>query len=231
MLEDGISYPLQGDNAIARIIIGGVLGLVSFLVVPAFALMGYLVWVLEGAARGEEEPPAFEDWGAMVVDGLKATAVAIVYGIVPFLLVFVSIFVMAGGSATGSDTAMGIFGGLGLLGMLVSVVAMFVLYYLIPAALTNMALEGSMGAAFDFQTIKRAVLSAEYLVAWLVPFAIALVVNVVVFVLAMTIVGLLFVPFIQFYVYVAVFYMFGAAFGKVVGVPQTGTSAPAASAA
>lgn len=231
MLEEGISYPLQGEDAITRIIIGGVLGLLSFLVVPAFALIGYLVWVLAGAARGEEEPPAFADWGTMIVDGLKATAVAIVYGIVPFVLVFVSIFVMAGSGATGSDTVAGIFGGLGILGMLVSFVAMFVLYYLVPAALTNMALEGSIGAAFDVDTVKRAVLSTEYLVAWLVPFAIAVVVNVVVFVLAMTIVGLLFVPFIQFYAQVAVFYMFGTAFGTVVGVPQTGAGAPATSAA
>lgn len=231
MLEEGISYPLQGDDAITRIVIGGVLGLVSFLIVPAFALVGYLVWVLAGAARGEEEPPAFEDWGTMTVDGLKATAVAIVYGIVPFVLVFVSILVTTGGAASGNDAAAGIFGGLGIFGLLVSFLAMFVLYYLIPAALTNMALEGSMSAAFDVATIKEAVLSADYLVAWLVPFVIAFVVNIVVFVLALTVIGLLFVPFIQFYVQVAVFYMFGSAFGKVVGVPQTGSETLGASPA
>ncbi|WP_049981227.1 DUF4013 domain-containing protein [Halolamina rubra] len=218
MLEEGLSYPLNGDSALGRIIIGGLLGFGSFLIVPAIALMGYLVWVLDGAARGEEEPPAFENWGDMIVDGLKATAVTIVYGIIPFVLVFLSVFVIAGGTASGSDTGMGILGGIGLLGMLVSVVAMFLLYYLIPAALTNMALEDSFGAAFDFGTIKQVILTGDYLVAWLIPFVLAALMNVVVFLLAVTVVGLIVVPFIQFYVQVAAFYMFGVAFGKVVDV-------------
>ena len=219
MLEEGLSYPLNGDSALGRIVIGGLLGFGSFLIVPAFALLGYLVWVLEGSARGEEEPPAFDDWGDMIVDGLKATGVTLVYGIVPFALVFVSIFVIASGSATGSDTAMGILGGIGLLGVLVSFLAMFVLYYIIPAALTNMALKDSFGAAFDLGTIKQAVLSGDYLVAWLIPFVLAALMNVAVILLSITIVGLLVVPFLQFYVQVAAFYMFGVAFGKVVDVP------------
>ena len=218
MLEEGLSYPFNGDSALGRIIIGGLLGFGSFLIVPAIALMGYLVWVLGGAARGEEEPPAFENWGEMIVDGLKATAVSIVYGIVPFVLLFASVFVAGSGSATGSETATGVLGGIGVLGLLVSLVAMFLLYYLIPAALTNMALEGEFGAAFDFGTIKEAILSADYLVAWLIPFVLAALMNVVVFVLAITIVGLIVVPFLQFYVQVAAFYMFGAAFGKVLDV-------------
>lgn len=218
MLEDGLSYPLQGDSALGRIIVGGLLGFGSFLIIPAFALLGYLVWVLGGAARGEEEPPAFDNWGEMIVEGLKATVVTLVYGIVPFVLVFVSVFVIAGGGASGSEVGMGILGGIGLLGMLVSIVAMFLLYYLIPAALTNMALEGSIEAAFDFGTIKQAVLSADYLIAWLIPFVLAILANVVTAVLAVTIIGLLAVPFIQFYIQVAAFYMFGAAFGEAVGV-------------
>lgn len=220
MLEDGLSYPLNGDNALARIVIGGLLGFGSFLIIPAFALMGYLVWVLGGAARGEEEPPAFENWGEMIVDGLKATAVSLIYGIIPIFLVVVSAIV----AGSGSDAGSGILGGLGIIGILVSLLAMFVLYYLIPAALTNMALEGSFNAAFDFDTIKQAVLSVDYLVAWLIPFLLAAVVNVIVFALAITIVGLVVVPFLQFYVQVAAFYMFGAAFRKVVGVDGTGST-------
>lgn len=227
MLEDGLSYPLNGDSALGRIVIGGLLGFGSFLIVPAIALMGYLVWVLEGAARGDEEPPAFEDWGEMIVDGLKAIVVSLVYGIIPFALVFVSFFVVLGGASAG-DSAGGILGGIGALGILVSLVAMFLLYYLIPAALTNMALEDSFGAAFDFGTIKQAVLSVDYLVAWLIPFVLAALVNVVVLLLSITVVGLVVVPFLQFYVQVAAFYMFGVAFGKVVGVPGSAGQADAA---
>ena len=233
MLEEGLSYPLNGDDALGRIVIGGLLGFGSFLIVPAFALLGYLVWVLEGAARGEEEPPAFEDWGDMIVDGLKATGVSLVYGIVPFALMFVSIFVAGSGGTSGNDTVTGILGGVGLLGLLVSFVAMIVLYYLIPAALTNMALEDDFGAAFDFDAIKQVILSGDYLVAWLIPFVLAagvqILLSAVTFVLILSIVGILALPlvlivgpFIQFYVQVAAFYMFGVAFGKVVDVPGAG---------
>lgn len=229
MLEDGLSYPLNGDNALARIIIGGLLGFGSILIIPAFALMGYLVWVLGGAARGEAEPPAFENWGEMIVDGLKATAVSLIYGIVPFVLIFVSTFIAGSGSTAGGDTASGILSGIGLLGFLVSLLAMFVLYYLIPAALTNMALEDEFGAAFDFDAIKEVIFSADYLIAWLIPFALAagvqILLSAVTFVLVLSVVGILALPFviligpfIQFYVQVAAFYMFGAAFGKVVGI-------------
>lgn len=218
MFEEGLSYPLDGDNALGRIIIGGLLGFASVLVIPAFALLGYLVWVLRDSALGKDEPPAFDDWGAMIVDGLKATVVGISYGILPFLLVVVSVFVIAGGGASGNDTAAGVLGGIGILGILTSVVAMFIIYYLVPAALTNMALEDSIGAAFDFGTLKQALLSVDYLVAWLIPFVLAVVVNVVVFLLSVTVIGLVVVPFIQFYVQVAVFYMFGVAFAKAVDI-------------
>ena len=227
MLEEGLSYPLNGDSALGRILIGGLLIIGSVFIIPGIALMGYLVWVLGGAARGEEEPPAFEDWGDMIVDGLKATTVTIVYGILPFLLMFVSLFVAGSGSTTGSDTATGVLGGIGLVGFLVSFVALFVLYYLIPAALTNMALQDSFGAAFDFNTIKKVILTGDYLVAWLIPFLLAAGVQVlttaVTLVLVISIVGILVLPlvfivgpFLQFYVQVAAFYMFGAAFGNVV---------------
>ncbi|MBP1986950.1 DUF4013 domain-containing protein [Halolamina salifodinae] len=189
--------------------------------------MGYLVWVLGGAARGEAEPPAFENWGEMIVDGLKATAVSLIYGIIPFVLIIVSIFVAGSGSTTGSDSAAGLLGGVGLLGFLVSLVAMFLLYYLIPAALTNMALENEFSAAFDFGTIKQVIFSGDYLIAWLIPFVLAagvqILLSAVSLVLVLSVVGILALPlviligpFIQFYVQVAAFYMFGVAFGRVV---------------
>ena len=217
MLEDGISYPLKGDSALGRIFVGGLLGIFGILIVPSIILMGYLLRVLEGSARGAAEPPAFEDWGGLLSDGLKGFVVTIAYGILPFLLVAFSVGFGSLGAASGSDAAAGIMGGVGLLGALVSLVAMFVLYYLIPAALTNMALEGSVGAAFDFGTLKRVLLSVDYLVAWVVPFLIGFVANIVTTVLVIFTLGLglLVVPFIQFYVQVSIFYMFGRAFGSV----------------
>lgn len=233
MLEEGLSYPVKGDNALGRIVIGGLLGFFSWLVVPAFALLGYLVWVLEGAARNDPDPPAFEDWGEMLGDGLKAFVVTLVYGIVPFALLVFGMVVAMGGAASGSDSAAGLLGSVGLLTVLLGLVAMFLLYYLIPAALTNMAVEGDVGAAFDWATLKQVLLSGDYLVAWLLPFAIGLVANIVTFVLVLLTVGIgaLLVPFIQFYVQVSIFFMFGRAFGSVLGTGEGGDATAADEAA
>lgn len=217
MLEDGLSYPLAGDSAVGRIVVGSLLVLGSFLIVPLVLLFGYLVRVLASSARGDPEPPAFDDWGAMFVDGLKGLAVTLVYGIVPFLLIGVSVAIAIGGAGSGSDAAAGILGSIGIVGILLSSVALFLLYYLVPAALTKMAVEDSVGAAFDVGDLTDVLLSVDYLVAWLVPFVIAFVVQVVTTVLVLVTFGLgaILIPPIQFYTNVAVFYMFGRAFGKV----------------
>ena len=217
MISDGLSYPVSGDKALSRIVVGTVLGLASVLVVPAFALLGYLVRVLASAARDEPEPPAFDDWGEMLVTGLKATVVMVVYGAIPvglFVAYAVSGVLLSDTGAAGS----GLLAGFGLIGGFGALLVSILVYYLVPAALANMAVEGQIGAAFDLGRLTSVLTSGEYLVAWLVPFVLSLVLNVVTVVLFVTIVGAVFVPVLQFYVQVAAFFMFGRAFGSVTGV-------------
>jgi len=69
MLEDGLSYPIRGDWIGRIIIIGGVLGFLSVLLLPAFVIVGYLVRVLEQTIDGEDVPPEFDDWGDLLMKG------------------------------------------------------------------------------------------------------------------------------------------------------------------
>ncbi|ELZ90132.1 hypothetical protein C440_17046 [Haloferax mucosum ATCC BAA-1512] len=220
MLEDGISYPLAGESALGRIVIGSLLVAGSIFIIPLFLMFGYLVRVLEATANGDPEPPAFDDWGKMLSDGVKGTVVTVVYGLIPFALIAVSAGIGMGGAGSGNEAAAGVLGGIGVLGMLLSFIALFILYYLVPAALTNMAVEGNLGAAFDVDRLKEVLLSVDYLVAWIIPFLITFVVQAVTSVLAVVTFGLvlILVPTIQFYVNIAVFYMFGKAFGNVTGI-------------
>jgi len=102
--------------------------------------------------------------------------------------------------------------------------------YLVPAALTNYAVEGSIGAAFDIGAIKPVVLSMDYLMAMLIPVFVAIGVNMIAGILAITIIGLLLVPFLYFYTYVAVFRMYGLAFAKTSQTAMGSSSAPASAA-
>lgn len=223
MFEDGISYPLRGDSALGRIVVGGLLTFGSFLVIPGIIVLGYLVRVLESAAYDEDEPPTFEDWGGLLADGVKGIVIVFVYGLLPLVLIGFSFVSLGAGGASESGVA-GLFAGFGVVGLLISFVALVVLYYLVPAALANFAIEGSMNAAFDFGTLKRTLLSLDYFVAWILPFVLAFLMNVVTTFLAFTILGIVLVPFVQFYTNVAIFYMFGRAVGSVndVGVETTG---------
>lgn len=75
-------------------------------------------------------------------------------------------------------------------------------------------LERTIGAAFDLDALKPVLLSSDYVVAILMPFVVGVALNIVGFILGITIIGLLLVPFVSFYAYITIFRMFGLAFAK-----------------
>lgn len=212
MLEDGLSYPVRGDW-IGRVIIGGVLGFLSWLVIPAFLLFGYFVEVLESTVAGEETPPEFEEWGDLLVRGIVATVIALAYVILPMIAYALFVMVVIGtGGVIGGDAG-ALIGGLGLLAALAFIPVVFLAYYAVPAALTAYAVRDDAAAAFDIGLLKPTLLSVDYLVAVLMPLVVAFVLWIATGILAVTVIGLMLVPFVQFYGQVAVFRMFGIAFG------------------
>ncbi|OYR48984.1 DUF4013 domain-containing protein [Halorubrum sp. Eb13] len=229
MLEDGLSYPIRGDW-VGRIVIGGVLGFLSVLVVPAFIIVGYLVRVLEKTIGGDEVPPEFTGWGDLLMKGLIGTIITIAYTVIPVVVYAVVVGVVSGaGGAIGGDTG-ALVGVVGLLLTLAFIPVLFLVYYAVPAALSAYAARGELGAAFDADLLKPALFSTEYLVAVLMPIVVAVVVWIATAVLAVTVVGLLLVPFVQFYGQVAVFRMFGSAFATVNDRIESGPAGGAASA-
>jgi hypothetical protein len=214
MLEDGLSYPIRGDW-IGRIVIGGVLGFLTVLVVPAFLIVGYLVRVLEQTIGGDEVPPEFTDWGDLLMKGVIGTIVTVAYTVIPVVAYGVVIAVVGGTSGAIGGDAGALIGVVGVLLALALLPVLFLVYYAVPAALSAYAARGELGAAFDPDLLKPALFSTEYLVAVLSPIVVAVVVWIATAVLAVTVVGLVLVPFVQFYGQVAVFRMFGSAFATV----------------
>ncbi|EMA58615.1 DUF4013 domain-containing protein [Halorubrum kocurii] len=214
MLEDGLSYPVRGDW-IGRIIIGGVLGFLSVLLLPAFVIVGYLVRVLEQTIAGEEVPPEFDDWGDLLMKGVIGSVITIAYTVIPVIVYAVVVAVVGGTSGAVGGDAGALIGVVGVLLALAFIPVLFLIYYAVPAALSAYAARGEIGAAFDLDLLKPALFSTEYLVAVLMPIVVAVVIWIVTAVLAITVVGILLLPFVQFYGQVAVFRMFGSAFASV----------------
>lgn len=233
MLEAALRYPTNGEKALERILIGGVLVVLSVFVLPAFLVYGYLVRSLAAVAAGDEEPPAFDDWEGLFVDGIKAFVVALVYGAVPVVLAF-ALFVPASVSVgVGVDESPGVLTGVAVLAFLVLVLAAVAVAYVVMAALSNFAVEGRLGAAFDFRAIGRLATSGPYVVAVVLAIAVQVIVAAVVFAAVLFTFGLaLFVvvplgAFINFWVYLVTVHLFGAAYREAIGGGGEPRPAPA----
>lgn len=201
MLEKSLVYP-QRDGW-RTVLIGGLLTIFGFLVIPAFIVYGYTIRVLRSAALNEKTTPRFENGTNLFVDGLKATGISVAYIIVPYMVVFIALF---GGifMARGNDSTGAVVAVLLALIALVGFVFLFVAAYVLPVALTNFALEDRFGAAFEFRTIANAAFSRDYAVAVLISLGIGFVVG--------------FVFFIIFFIISAVFqFVFFAVFTTMIG--------------
>lgn len=208
MLEEGLTYPKRGDW-ISRILIGGLLSIFSFLILPLFILYGYLLNVLESSYNEVEEPPEFEDWGSLLVRGLIAWLISIAYAIPIFLFTMVMI-PFIGFGALQDDPVVFIAGG-GLLWFLGTFILGILVAYILPAAFVNYARTNRAGAAFDFRTIVSIAFTMEYLTGIILAFVTVIIIGIVAALVSITIIGLLALPFISFYGYIALAYIMGTA--------------------
>jgi hypothetical protein len=178
-IESLLTYPTESDDWIVTILIGTVLTLVSFLLIPIFLLYGYLVRVLRAGMDDAPEPPVFDDWGALFIEGLVATVIIFVYQLIPLIVFAVtvggSVAAMATGTRTGAGLGMaGLFGG-----FLLSSVLALVFGYVGLIGVANYAREGDFGAGFDVGVITDVATSSDYAIPWAVGVVIFLVAGVV----------------------------------------------------
>jgi hypothetical protein len=219
MINDSLNYLRNGDDWLKTLLIGGVLGLLGVLIVPTFAVYGYLMRVLRRTMRGDGTVPEFDDWEDLIVDGLKAFVVTFVYGLVPAILgtVFVVFGVLSILGGGGVDS--GILAGLGTLGVLfgalLTVVLSLAAAYVIPAALLNYAETGRVGSGFAFGELRPVLTSGKYVTAWAYAIGIAFVASLLVGIVSATGVGAIVAPFVSFYVGVAAAYIFGTVWAEL----------------
>jgi hypothetical protein len=183
---DGIGtdmkYPMNEKGWWKTIALGTVLEYLTFLIVPGWLLTGYYVRVMRQRLDGDPEPPSFSDPGGLLVDGIKGSIIAAVYGIIP-IIAFV-VFVL------GSITAIlnGNFQeGLGsLLTGLVIWFALTALFgYAGSAGMARFAETGSMLSGFS-PKLARVLVNGTWFVAWVkvtivgaIAFAISLVIALI----------------------------------------------------
>ena len=233
MFQEALNYPRNSDSAVKNVAIGGVLLFLSVLFVPTFFVLGYVVRSLRNVMNGIEEPPAFDEWGELFVDGLKAFAIGLAYSLVPAAIAIVAV-VMSGATLglTGPGRSGGLVVAVIALGALaLGTVVSLLLAYLLPAAIVAWVRTDSLGAAFSPAELRVLAFSKTYATGWVVALGISLLAAIVSGALGTILVGGLLAPFITFYANVAGAHAIGSAVREMPAVEdgdETAVSQPAA---
>ncbi len=149
--KDSIEYAIQDHMSLLKL---GICMLLSFLIIPAFLVMGYEYRVLaistKGMVNGNDKLPEFDDLIGMFVDGLKMFIVSMIYMIIPIIVLL--IFNMTGNGINISSSGIGI--GLLTTEFIISLIVFIIFFFMSLMAVTHMvANDGSFKAAFDIKGI------------------------------------------------------------------------------
>lgn len=220
MISEAVGYLRESENAATTVIIGGILSLFGFLIVPLFAVAGYLVRVLDRTASGDDEAPVFDDWGELIVEGAKASVIAFVYALAPMVVLFA--FGLSGVvlGSTGNN-ALGTIGGIGVfVGMLLWLGLSLAAAYAAPAAIANFAEKRTLAAGFEVETMRRVLVDKTYATGWLMAFLVIVAGGIVSSLLnVIPILGFIASAFVGFYVAVAAYYIIGHTWGEIEHAP------------
>ena len=213
MLSESLTYLKNSDDVWKTIILGGVLLLFGFLLIPLFVVWGYVVQVLRRTARGDDEAPVFENWGELTLDGAKVFVILLAYSLVPAVVgatIVGGVLIASGGDPGSSAAAVAALGGVLTLVLLVAVA------YVTPAALANFAEKRRIGAGFAFETLRPVLASGMYAARWLLALGIVLVGSFVGGLFnAVPFIGTVLGAIVAFYALVAAYYVIGHTWAEV----------------
>lgn len=218
-ISEALRYPLEREAWERLLLIGGILMLFGFLLLPLFVVYGYIVRVIKDRLAGADQPPAFGEWESLLVDGVKAFVIGVIYLLIPFMIGTMTVGGSIAAIATGSrgGTAVGL-AGLAI-GLFVTFLLSLVFGYAAVAALVHFAHEDRLGAAFDLATLKTIVFSEEYALSWLLSVIVLIGASVITGLLNLIpLFGAVFSVFVAFYVQIVAAKLWADGYAMTMGV-------------
>ena len=230
VMSDSLRYPTSDWY---KVVILGFLILISFFIIPIFLVLGYTFRVIKASLAGFEELPAFDEWGKMLVEGIKLFLVYLIYflpaiiiGIVSFVSFWSSIMsltYMTPVNGTISPTTLfSLLGGTAIIGLIITGVYSLVIYPIMAVAIGNMAYyDGELGAAFRFGEILSLIsqigwvdLIIWYIVVIIVGIAIGIISSIIgiIPILGWIIIILIVYPYFYLFYARAIAWLFSSAF-------------------
>ena len=198
---------------ISKLLIGAVMSVLSFLIIPAFILQGYLVKIVRQVMDGNDsELPEWMDYGKLLRDGFFVTIGQLIWAL-PFILLMLIVGLVTGGLGSVADSSGDMVAaattGAGLLVACLVLLTVIAFLFLTPALLIQYAREDEFGALFRFSEIFDIIRDhmADILIAFLVSVVAVLAISVVTGIVAIVpclgwiaaaLIGLAMGPYIQF---------------------------------
>jgi hypothetical protein len=177
IISDAIRYPSSDWK---KVLIEGVLLILNLTVILAFGT-GYTLRVTKSTLAGYDEPPEFDDWGGMLIDGFKIYIVEVVYFIIPFIIIFVGALGLVTAVASGIIISPSTY--LELVLTVITGIILIIIFGVFGAiAIANMAFYDDLKAAFKFGEILERISRigwGKYIVWYIITIIIMIVVGIV----------------------------------------------------
>ena len=156
-INKALTFVTRDDRWITKLLIGGVLVLLSFLIIPILFVQGYLVHIVRNVMDGAEEPlPEWEQWGKLLKDGFNLLIAGLVYTLPVWLLMCCSFIFFIPAAVTEGGVAE-IMAGIGVISMMLMSCLFFlfiIAFALIQPAITiQYAREDSLSACLRFSEV------------------------------------------------------------------------------
>ncbi|ACV24107.1 DUF4013 domain-containing protein [Methanocaldococcus fervens] len=195
-ISEGLKFPTNDEKWASKLLIGGIFNIIP---IVNFISFGYALETMKLVMWNKETLPEWENFGSKFVKGLVGAIIAIIYLIIPLILMAVFI-------AMRSKVV-------NLLGMLIVFILIVIFGFMIPMALANYVAKDSFGAAFEFGEIINRIKSVfgEYLICYIVILIIYLIIGVIA---TVPIIGWIIGAILGFYLQLVYAYYFGKLYIK-----------------
>ncbi len=148
----------------------------------------------------------------MLIKGFIAWLISIAYSIPLILYTLLLIPLVGFGALTGGQAE--IFAGAAAIWVFGAFFLSILIGYLLPAAYTNYARTDRAGAAFELGTITSIAFTRDYLVGIIFALIIGLMFGILIGILSITVIGAVLIPFLSFYMTMAMAYVIGRSVSK-----------------
>lgn len=199
MLTKAVEYPFDNDHYVETFLVGTLLLLGSFLILPVFVVIGYVSMVTNAVYNDEKMPELTDHIGDCFSIGLKLSAAIFVY-------VSVIIFSL---SATGLIIEAINMPIVGAIMMIFLFLGIFYLSYIQLVIFHQFSISGyTITSAFDIPTIVDKSLTLQYFAVYLlISLVISTVFAILQLMLLFTFVGILLIPTTLFYEFILYGYL------------------------